>query len=82
MSARDLAIVRNPVLSLPAAAGLSALSDEARVALCALLRGIATDARTKAEHCWKRHKAPMACYWKAVAVYAGHLARAIERSAP
>jgi hypothetical protein len=32
-----------------------------------------------ADKCWKKHKAPMACYWKAVSVYANHLARVLSR---
>ncbi len=57
---------------------MRALPPESRAALRALLRDIATDARVRAEKCWRTHKAPMAAYWKAVAVYAGHTARAIR----
>jgi hypothetical protein len=70
--------VRNPVLALPASVELQALPAESRAALRRVLREIATDARVKAEKCWKTHKAPMAAYWKAVAVYAGHTARALR----
>lgn len=28
-----------------------------------------------ARECWRKHKAPMAAYWKAVAVYANHASR-------
>lgn len=71
--------VRNPVLGLPGMARLRALPKPARDALEAVLRDIATDARRRADECWSRHKAPMAAYWKAVAVYAGHTARAINQ---
>lgn len=64
--------VRNPLLSLPAAARIAGLSPEAREAIAALLADISQDARKRAEKCWRTHKAPMAAYWKAVAVYAGH----------
>jgi hypothetical protein len=40
-----------------------------------LLLAIRADAQARAAECWRKHKAPMACYWKAVAVYAGHAAR-------
>ena len=42
-------------------------------------RAVAADALARAELQWKRHKAPMALYWKVGGVYAGHLARAIPR---
>jgi hypothetical protein len=70
--------VRNPVLVLPAMATLRALSPECRRALRAVLLDLAADARHRAEVCWRRHKAPMAAYWKATAVYAGHIARALR----
>lgn len=70
--------VRNPVLALPAAARLRALDAPMREALRAVLLDIREDARGRAETCWRRHKAPMAAYWKAVSVYAGHLARAVK----
>lgn len=84
MSGRDraaLAVVRNPVLALPAAAGILAAPPEARALLADLLRDLSRDARERAAKSWRTHKAPMALYWKCVAVYAGHLARAIARGA-
>jgi hypothetical protein len=76
-SSRSLrADVRNPVLGLPSAAQLSALPPEARKVLRALLLDIRADSAKRAQECWRRHKAPMAAYWKAVSVYAGHIARA------
>lgn len=77
MNARsNLAVVRNPVLQLPAAQQIKNLPPVARAAFSALMRDISADARVRAETCWRKHKAPMAAYWKAVAVYAGHAARA------
>jgi len=67
--------VRNPLLSLPAAQELADLPLEARSILRRLLKQISDDARERAEKCWKTHKAPMAAYWKAVAVYANHTRR-------
>jgi hypothetical protein len=67
--------VRNPLLALPAASEIANLPPAARAALRALLLDIRTDARERAEKCWRQHKAPMAAYWKAVSVYAGHTAR-------
>jgi hypothetical protein len=70
--------VRNPVLALPAVARLRSLDQASKDALAAILRDIAADARVRADKCWKKHKAPMAAYWKGVAVYAGHTARALR----
>lgn len=79
MNSRSVrADVRNPLLALPAIQELLNLPEEQRHAIRALLRNAASDARERAEKCWKQHKAPMAAYWKAVAVYAGHTARALR----
>lgn len=64
--------VRNPLCSLSAVEKLQDLAPEAQAALKAVLREISSDARIRAEKCWRTHKAPMAAYWKAVAVYANH----------
>lgn len=72
--------VRNPLLSLPAVAQIQALPLESQAALRALLKDISADARVRAEKCWRTHKAPMALYWKCVAVYTGHAARLLCRS--
>jgi hypothetical protein len=79
MPRSNRAEVRNPVLALPGMCRLRTLPQPMREALAALLDDIATDARARAEQCWRRHKAPMAAYWKAVAVYARHIARAIRK---
>lgn len=68
--------VRNPLLALaPAAEQIQALPADSKAALRAMLLAIRTDAQAKAEKSWRTHKAPMALYWKCVAVYAGHIAR-------
>ncbi len=70
--------VRNPVLQLPGFAALRALDPTVRLKLVDALKSLQADARDRADKCWRTHKAPMAVYWKAVAVYAGHIARAIN----
>ena len=69
--------VRNPVLALPGMAALRDLDEPARGALRVALKSLQADARDRADKCWRTHKAPMAVYWKAVGVYAGHLARVL-----
>lgn len=71
---------RNPLLLLPASEKLRQLPPDARAALGELLAEISQDARTRAEQSWRKHKGPMAAYWKAVAVYSRH-ARIALRSA-
>lgn len=71
---RNAQVIRNPLTALPAASRVAALPAEARQALEELLREFSADARVRAEHCWRNHKAPMAAYWKAFAVYARHAA--------
>jgi len=82
MSARANSLaVRNPVATLPGVrAALDALPPEARAALATVLLAIRTAAAAKAAEAWKRHKAPMACYWKAVSVYAGHIAKSLKHT--
>lgn len=70
--------VRNPLLRLPAARRLQTLSPDVRRDLAALLHDLSLDARERAEQSWRRNKAPMAVYWKAVSVYAGHLRRIVR----
>ncbi len=70
--------VRNPMLALPGVAALRQLDPDVRATLRTILIDLAGDARCRAEESWRRHKAPMAAYWKAVAVYAGHLARVLR----
>jgi hypothetical protein len=68
----------NPVLLLPAAAELREIDPAARRVLCALLLDLRREARLRAERSWKMRKPPMAAYWAAVAVYAGHIARILR----
>lgn len=70
--------VRNPLLAMPAMARLQALPPAERALIGGILRDLAADATDRAERCWRKHKPPMAAYWKAVAVYARHTARAIS----
>lgn len=70
--------VRNPVLALPAMQRALKSGRLERMILREILLDISADARARAEKCWRTHKAPMAAYWKAVAVYAGHTARALR----
>ena len=58
------------------------LPPEARQALAGALADLRRDARRRAELQWRRNKAPMAFYWRVVAVYAGHLARAVRSNPP
>lgn len=71
--------VRNPVLGLAAFKQFAALHPDALHALAELLDEIRVDAARRAEHSWRTRKAPMAAYWRAVSVYAGHIRRAIRR---
>lgn len=71
-------VVRNPLLALPSMAKLQALDPASREALRGLLMELRADAHRQAERSWRKHKGPMAAYWKAVAVYAGHIARALR----
>lgn len=73
--------VRNPVLALPSADRLAELSPEAREILREILKDLSNQARERAEKSWRSHKAPMAAYWKAVAVYARHISVALRRAA-
>lgn len=70
--------VRNPILALPAFAKVRALPEPTRAHLRELLSDMADDARARADASWRAHKGPMAVYWKAVAVYAGHIRRALN----
>ena len=75
----SLAEVRNPILGLRAFQRLAALHPDVLQVLCELLHEIHREAAERAEHSWKTRKAPMAVYWRAVSVYAGHIRRALRR---
>lgn len=70
--------VRNPLLALPSVQGMATLDRAALVAFVGVLKEIERDCREKADKCWRTHKAPMAAYWKANAVYARHLRVALN----
>ncbi len=76
-SRSNRAEVRNPVLTLPAVARLRALDPETRCVLQDILIELQQDARLRAEASWRSRKPPLASYWAACGVYAGHIARAI-----
>lgn len=69
---------RNPMLKLAGLERLHALPADSKAALRDALLALRADAQVQATTCWKRHKAPMALYWKCVAVYAGHIARMLR----
>ena len=69
---------RNPLSTLPAFRALKCLSPEIRSVLRDLLYELRRDAGARAEHSWRKHKGPMAAYWRSVAVYAGHTARGLR----
>lgn len=71
--------VRNPLLSLPAMQKIRALPAPARQALAELLVELHSDAERRAQVAWNRSKAPMAAYWKSVAVYTLHIHRALRK---
>lgn len=74
--------VRNPVLALPGVAeAFAALPADSRAALVAALAALRTASTDQAKKSWFSHKAPMAAYWKAVAVYSGHFVRALKAPA-
>lgn len=80
MSARSKrAEVRNPMLAIPEVQALANLPPEAREALRAALLAISTACRERGNEAWRKHKPPMAAYWKANAVNARHLAQAIRK---
>ncbi len=70
--------VRNPVLAMPGVRRLQAMPQLYRDAMVEVMIDIRDDARRRADECWRKHKAPMAAYWKAVSVYANHIARALR----
>lgn len=72
--------VRNPLLAIPEVqAEIATLSDESSAALERILLGLSKTFRAKGEEAWRKHKPPMAAYYKANAVNARHLALALRR---
>ncbi|MCA0025515.1 MULTISPECIES: hypothetical protein [unclassified Mesorhizobium] len=70
--------VRNPVLTLPELQELRKFDPAVREALAALLIALAANCGARAETSWRKHKAPMAVYWKGVGVWAKHIGRAVR----
>lgn len=71
----------NPILQLPAMHRLRDLDPEVQAALRDLLLDLQRDARLRAKASWEARKPPMAAYWAAVGVYAGHVSRVLRRTA-
>lgn len=71
--------VRNPVLGMKAFRKFATIQPAALDAFADLLLEIHTEAAERAEQSWRARKGPMAVYWRAVSVYAGHIRRAIRR---
>jgi hypothetical protein len=71
--------VRNPLLALPEVQAFAQLPPDAQRALRAALVAFSKSCRVKGNEAWASHKPPMAAYWKAWAVNAGHAARAIPK---
>ena len=69
--------VRNPLLCLRSVEGFRQLPDTQKRLLRRLLHELSQETRSRAKQCWTKRKAPMACYWYAVSVYARHLARVL-----
>lgn len=69
--------VRNPLLCLPVMDEFRQLPGNLKELLRRLLCELSHQARARAKQCWAKRKAPMACYWWAVSVYARHAARAL-----
>lgn len=55
------------------------LPEDSRKALADALAALRKDALQRSKHCWHKHKAPMALYWKVVDVYSGHLAKSLKK---
>jgi hypothetical protein len=54
------------------------LDEGTRGVLRELFLDLKAAAAAKADECFRRHKWPIAVYWKAVGVYAGHIARVLK----
>lgn len=72
----------NPIVLLPSYARLLDLDAEQATALADVLRDLGDEADGQAEKSWRKHKGPMAAYWRAVGVYARHIARAVAPTVP
>lgn len=70
--------VRNPLTELAGFQVIKHLDPATRIYLKAGLDDLRRDAKTRADKAWSTGKAPMALYWKCLAVYAGHISRLIR----
>ena len=70
--------IRNPLLALAAMQELRAQPPHVRGLVRNLMLNIRADALPRAESCWRKHKGFQALYWRLVAVYTGHAARALR----
>lgn len=67
--------VRNPLLAVPGLAEeVATWSPETLACIERAARLCSAHWRVKGDECWKKHKPPMAAYWKAWAVNARHMA--------
>lgn len=70
--------VRNPILGLPIVkAAIAEMTPDDRIRWRRILLAIRDDCRVRADQCWRKHKPPMAVYWKAFGVVCNHLARVL-----
>jgi ethanolamine ammonia-lyase small subunit len=67
----------NPLLRLPAGKALQELPKADRERIEAVMRELRDQANQEAETAWRRRKAAMAAYWRAVSTYARHIAHAL-----
>jgi len=74
--------VRNPVYALSAVDALEQLSNSAKHELGSALKALRADALERAQECWATQDAQRAVYWKALAVYSGHISRVIRTDQP
>jgi acyl-CoA reductase-like NAD-dependent aldehyde dehydrogenase len=68
----------NPLLRLPAGKALQELPKADRERIEAVMRELRDQANQEAETAWRRRKAAMAAYWRAVSTYARHIAHALS----
>lgn len=70
--------VRNPILALPAAKAIMASDAPWRPILRQLLLELRDDCRARAQKAWITRKPPVAAYWAACGVVAGHIAKVMK----
>jgi hypothetical protein len=82
MTAQKHAEKINPLMGLPAMSALASMPIWVRATLVQLMAEIKQWAEAKAQHSWKKRKAPLAAYWLACGVYAGHVGRGLRKGLP